>query len=205
MTKNRSIKIAVLVLALALITSCFVGTTFAKYTSTAAGDDTVQVAKWAFKMNDTNIAQTETFTFDLFNTIMDEDTEEAETDVVENKIAPGTYGEFEIAFVNESEVTSTYAIEFSIVDPDDDSPITNPTVFPIEFSTDGTNWKTVDKIAELNVAATQLAALTNPANPVTVQWRWAFGDGSNDAVDTAVGIAAPNAKVIANIVFTQVD
>ena len=44
--KNRTLRAAVLMLALVLITSCFVGGTFAKYVSSVEAGDNARVAKW---------------------------------------------------------------------------------------------------------------------------------------------------------------
>ena len=44
--KNRTLRAAVLMLALVLITSCFVGGTFAKYVTSGTGGDNARVAKW---------------------------------------------------------------------------------------------------------------------------------------------------------------
>lgn len=44
--KNRTWRAAALLLALTLVTSCFVGGTFAKYTTTGEATDTARVAKW---------------------------------------------------------------------------------------------------------------------------------------------------------------
>ena len=46
MKKNRTMRAAVLMLALTLITSCFVGSTFAKYTTGMSASDTARVAKF---------------------------------------------------------------------------------------------------------------------------------------------------------------
>ena len=45
--KNRTLRAAVLMLALVLITSCFVGGTFAKYVTSGEAGDNARVAKWA--------------------------------------------------------------------------------------------------------------------------------------------------------------
>ncbi len=44
--KNRTLRAAVLMLALVLITSCFVGGTFAKYVTSGDAGDNARVAKW---------------------------------------------------------------------------------------------------------------------------------------------------------------
>ena len=46
MKKNRTMRAAALLLALTLMTSCFVGGTFAKYTTSDSATDTARVAKW---------------------------------------------------------------------------------------------------------------------------------------------------------------
>lgn len=46
MKKNRTMRLAALLLVLTLITSCFVGGTFAKYITSDAASDSARVAKW---------------------------------------------------------------------------------------------------------------------------------------------------------------
>lgn len=46
MKKNWTMRVAVALLALTMITSCFVGSTFAKYVTKAQGEDNARVAKW---------------------------------------------------------------------------------------------------------------------------------------------------------------
>lgn len=46
MKKNWTVKAAALMLALTMITACFVGSTFAKYVTKAQGEDKARVAKW---------------------------------------------------------------------------------------------------------------------------------------------------------------
>ncbi|MBR5732367.1 MAG: hypothetical protein IKX80_02875, partial [Lachnospiraceae bacterium] len=46
MKKNWTTRVAVALLALTMITSCFVGSTFAKYVTRAQGEDNARVAKW---------------------------------------------------------------------------------------------------------------------------------------------------------------
>ena len=115
--KKRSSMMVRLVAALAvtmMFTMCLVGGTFAKYTSSATGNDNANVAKWSFKVGETDIATRDTFTFDLFQTITDSDLTSAETDIAPadgSIIAPGTSGKFSIAIQNLSEVNATYAID----------------------------------------------------------------------------------------------
>ena len=50
MKNNRIMKAAGALLVLVLVTSCFVGSTFAKYTTTGRGDDTARVAKFGVRI-----------------------------------------------------------------------------------------------------------------------------------------------------------
>ena len=48
MKKNSTLRVAALLLALTLITSCFVGSTFAKYVTGSSSQDTARIAHWGF-------------------------------------------------------------------------------------------------------------------------------------------------------------
>ena len=113
MKKSKTMRAASFLLVLTLMTSCFVGSTFAKYTSTASGTATATVAKWSIKVGDTDIVATDTVTFDLFATVNDTDGSD-EGDVLDGKVAPGTQGSFTIELKNESEVTANYVIALSV-------------------------------------------------------------------------------------------
>lgn len=193
--KNSAMVRIVAILAVTMMfTLCFVGGTFAKYTSSSTGTDSATVAKWDIKVNSVNIATTDTFTFDLFKTITDSDLSSAETDmnpVDGTIIAPGTSGKFDIVIKNDSQVNATYAIDYSV---------TNTNSIPVQFSVDGTTWKT--DINELDV--TGVAIDMGATTTVTVRWKWIF-DG-DDVFDTTLGSAATaTLKVDAKVTATQVD
>lgn len=193
MTKNRSMRIAILVLALALLTSCFVGSTFAKYTSESSGTATVTVADWSFDLNNgTNIVESNTFTFGLFNTIKEADTTTTESDVAETRIAPGTGGEFAIALKNTSEVSATYSVVL-------DAEASDLKSIPLEFSTDKTNWKSIDQL-EAKEGELLYNAETPATASVTIYWRWAF----TDTVENSLA-GTTDVKVVAKVTATQKD
>lgn len=201
-----------LLLAAVLVTSYSVSGTYAKYTSTFTGADSARVAKWAFSINDTKMT-TETFTFDLFNTIVDESslTNETETNILASDgsiIAPGTEGSFKIKLANNSEVDATYAIDYTV---------TNTAGIPVEFSIDGNNW--TKDLAD--VAATQID-MNGSEVEINIQWRWTYDaedridalSSTTDTTDTNLGSAAANAateeaapkiSVQAVITATQID
>lgn len=199
MKKNRTMRAAALLLVLTLMTSCFVGGTFAKYTSTATGTGNATVAKWSVKVGTTDIATTTPFTFDLFTTT-NEFGGGAEDHVTAGKIAPGTQGSFDLVVENFSEVTAKYTITLT-----ED----NTANIPLQYSLDGSNW--VDSIGALTMSGLtdQILDIGVAAVTHTVYWRWAFEGGGHagqtNADDTALGIAAATLSIEASITATQVD
>ena len=204
MKKNRTLRVSALLLALTLITTCFVGGTFAKYTSSANAQDTVTVAKWSIKLNDTEMT-TSAVTFNLFDEIKDSNINEPESDVKSGLIAPGTSGKIALKVDNKSEVNAKFSIALEQV--------ANSNNIPLQYSTDGTNWS--DSIATLNVTDQEIAMETGTST-LTVYWRWAFDNSTpsapatqTDATDTALGTTAqataPVVTIKATLTATQVD
>ena len=198
-TRKRSSMMVRLVAALAvtmMFTMCFVGGTFAKYTSSATGTDSATVAKWDIKVGGTNIATNDTFTFDLFKTIKDSNGTADETDmspVDGTIIAPGTRGSFDIVIKNDSQVNATYAIDYTV---------TTTNNIPVKFSVDGTNW--FDDINYLDVRS--VAINMGATATVTVQWMWEFERIDGDTQDTTLGSAASaTLTVSAAVSAIQVD
>ena len=208
MKKNRTLRVSALLLALTLITTCFVGGTFAKYTSSTTGSDVATVAKWSFKVNGTEFATTtaKTLTFNLFDTINDTNNTADETDVADNLIAPGTAGSFALVVKNDSEVNAKYTVELTE---------TNAKDVPLQYSVDGNTWK--DSIEEVAMTSytNKAIAMNGATETVTVYWRWVFEGGTGahagqtDVTDTALGIAAqtdaPTVIITAKLTATQVD
>ena len=208
MRKNRIMRLASAMLVLTIVTTCAISGTFAKYTSTASGSGAATVAKWSFKAIGEEIAVTGDKTdlqFNLFDTINGTGNTDDETDVVDNKIAPGTSGSFGIKVQNTSEVTAKYTIALAE---------TNDSDIPLQYSLNGTNW--VDSIEKLTMddLTNQTLAINAAEVTHTVYWRWVYegttsGAHANqtDATDTALGIAttAPTVTIEATITATQVD
>ena len=200
-TRKRSSMMVRLVAALAvtmMFTMCFVGGTFAKYTSSATGTDSATVAKWSFKVGETDIATTDTFTFDLFKTIKDSDgiNNETEMNPVDGSIiAPGTQGSFDLVLKNESQVTAQYAIDYTV---------TNNNDIPVKFSVDGgTTW--TNDLADVAASDSTKLAANSGTTTIKVQWKWDF-NGSDDSFDTALGIGGNAVLTVkAEVTATQVD
>lgn len=84
MNKNRKKTVkrsVIIILALFLLIS-FIGGTYARYTSSANGEGEIDIAKWAVKVNDTDISKVSTDFQLTFST-------DANADIVSGKIAPG--------------------------------------------------------------------------------------------------------------------
>jgi len=208
---NKLVKFTTLVLLITIVAVALVSGTYAKYTSSASGEDTATVAKWSILLNeDEEIATKEdaTVTFDLFNTVKDSNGTDTEGDVttVDGKtlIAPGTSGKFDLKIKNASEVTAQYAVSF----------VESQNSIPLKYRVNGGEWKdTLDEVVAGN--DTKLVVGSAEAT-VTVEWQWAF-DG-DDTTDTGLGIQAqggvdgegnqitvPSVTVTATITATQVD
>ena len=195
MKKNKTMRLASVLLILTLLTTSVISGTFAKYTSTVSGKDTATVAKWSFTQNGTELivaGTPETVAFNLFDTIVDTATGAADEEVAANLIAPGTKGQFKIAITNSSEVDATFSVALA----------ENVNNIPLQFSLDGSNWK--NNIADLPISGT---LEIGSGLSETVYWQWIFN--GNDGVDTAAGIAAQTSdnevEITATITFTQVD
>lgn len=206
MKKIGTSRIVVLMLALALITSCFVGGTFAKYTAQISTSDTAKVAKFAVEaFGDVDATANDTATVDLFaigkvydlKDVTDfsvAGTQDADiktsADGTTPLIAPGCWGEFSFDVANKSEVTVTYAVEYTVSEAG----------VPLKWSVDnGASW--TDDLANLDAEELTMESGTDSNR---VLWKWDF-DG-NDADDTALGVAAtatPSVKI--DVTFTQVD
>ena len=199
MKKNIMMRIASFLLVAVIVTSCAVSGTFAKYVSEVSGTATASVAQWKFTSGESekNLAVTKTFTFALFDTIKDtvDEGTNVESDVAEDKIAPGTQGSFEIQLTNASEVNATYGIVFS--DNNADS-----LALPIEYKINDGEWQTAFENVNGNINMGDEVA-------VTVEWRWAFTNTAGDEADTDDGIAAVDSEeelsVTAEVSLIQVD
>lgn len=185
---NKLLQFTNVVLLITMFAIILVAGTYAKYTSSASGTDATVVAKWSFKVNGEEIAvegDAKTVNFGLFDTINDSNGQ-AETDVKEGLIAPGTKGAFEFELKNTSDVTAKYDIKLNVDNED----------IPLEFSFDGETWKSDTD----DLVATDIMTIGATKN-VVVSWRWAFGE---DVVTDAT-LGAQTVNIDASITATQVD
>ena len=189
-------KAIIFILLITMIAMIFVSNTYAKYTSSATGTDTATVAKWSFDVNSSDIATTETFTFNLFETINDTDGT-AEDNVSAGLIAPGTQGSFALDLKNNSQVNAQYEIDYTV---------TNDNNIPIQYSVDGgSTWTT--SLSDVAASTDTVLNVGSDTKTVNVQWKWVF-DG-DDSADTTLGelartsTTAPSITVEAKVTASQ--
>ncbi|WP_320920565.1 hypothetical protein [Eisenbergiella porci] len=195
MKKNHAARLGALALALTLVSTCLMGGTLAKYTTTVTGTATAMVAKWSFDAkNDGKSISTASYSIDLGKTT--NRTVYDATDVKEDVIAPGTEGSFSIIVdATDSDVGLAYTIKFSnaqniptnlsfYTDKEHNNKITNL------FSNEN---KDFDGIINANGTEKEVTK--------TVYWMWPFGSTNNDAADTANG-KSDNRKMTFDITVT---
>ena len=200
MKKKRLSVFTILVLALAIASMMLVSGTFAKYAKEYSGSSTATVAHFA-------VGGVTSESLELFSTIKEADATATESDVVAEKIAPGTGGQFTIALSNSSEVAVNYTMQVTET--------ANASGVPIEYSIDGTNYYTAADFSSVATGTLAIGSTTPQSTNVTVYWRWAFtgADSDNytatqsDATDTALGEAttAPTVTVQVKAIYEQVD
>lgn len=219
MKKNRTLRVSALLLALTLITTCFVGGTFAKYTTSNSGSDDARVAKWGVTITPNG---------DLFSTTYakgdDAYTVSANSVVSTDKVvAPGTAGDLvKVVLGGTPEVAVDVKYEAALT-------LTGWTVdtdtyyCPIEITVDSVVLKGTDyaSAAEFETAVenaiNDYSAKYQPGTDLSnatvevpeVSWAWAF-EGNDDVKDTDLGdkAAAGNAATIKleiTTTVTQID
>lgn len=191
MRKNRTMRVAALLLALTLITSCFVGGTFAKYATTGSATGTATAATWfdTITLGDGTVSATNTY-------------------AVDNEMAPGTNGT--ITF--NPTVTGTPEVDWelyltgtvtagetasTVADGEGEGEGTTATVTvpaSLKFKLNG---GAPMSFADLQTTLASRTLLTsgkhdatttavNYSDPITIDWVWDFeGNNTVDAVDTA--------------------
>ena len=202
MKKINTSKVAVLMLALTLITACFVGGTFAKYTANIEATGSARVAKFvvgsttddaSFKVFD----MSEIYELDNATDFENPDPETSIKLDGDTIIAPGTWGEFEFTVSNDSEVDVTYSVAYSV---DYNGTTSTGLEIPLKWSTNGTDWE--DDIEDLDVTNEPLDM--DAEDTVKVLWKWDFeGNDTNDTTLGEEGTATPTVTI--STTFTQLN
>lgn len=226
MKKTKLMRAALLLLVLTLITSCFVGGTFAKYTTSKTGSDTARVAKWGV----TVVANGDTFAHkyttddqSVVATIANSVVSSREQDMV---VAPGTRGNMvgmTITGTPEVAVRVNYVADFKVENwtvggEGNTSKFYCPLQIKVGSTTiDGTKFDSKDLFeAAVNTeistysknyaAGTDLstASVTTPS----VSWEWPFSvNAADDADDTALGNlkTAPTVSLTVTTTVEQIN
>lgn len=231
MKKNHVMRAGAFLLVSTMITSCFVGSTFAKYVSTGYGEDTARVAKWGVEVTGAGDAFAKAYSSDNGITV------ESTVPV----IAPGTQGEFkgitlsgtpEVAVDIQTEVTVDLTGNWTV-----DGEFYCPLVFYINGTVkSGLDADSAEEFEQTLKDAIEPAASgkvdpgVNLADPESndgvptllqknddgtskIKWEWKFdGDGRNqtDTRDTELGNNAtqedpPTIYLKLDTTVTQID
>lgn len=181
---KKSKKIVLLVIAIVAITLLFVGgRAYAKYMARVTGQGTADIAAWSFKVNEN---EEKLQTISLKSTINN-------SSLVNNKIAPGTEGKFQIKLdATGSDVGINYVIKFE----NESQKPTN-----LKFTYDGKTYNSLKNLQQ-DLTGTINANDENKVKALTVGWNWKYETGntaqdiaSNDLIDTQ------DAKQMSNYTF----
>ena len=185
MTKKK--KVLTILAILAVILLAFIGgQAYAKYVSEVRGKGTAEVATWDFKVN----GQSEHVEAINLASTYDNET------LVNNKIAPGTSGSFNIVVdATGSEVGINYNIAFA----EEENKPQN-----LKFEYNGKEYNSI-KDLEDDLSGTINANDEEKTKTLNVKWKWDYETGSgpeeilsNDLIDTQ------DAKRIQNYTFDVV-
>ncbi len=184
--KNKKSLLVLVLLLLVGVTSGYVASTFAKYTSKVENNNgTATVAKWAFTTD--NAVQS--FTVNLDNT------PDAST-LVAGKIAPGTSGSFNIALSN---ATTETGVDWTISLKSVSDKPTN-----LKFYKDAAH--TTEITPGTGTVTGQLAAKDSTGISVPIYWAWEYETdaiATNDPIDTSDGEAAKTLTIGVDITGVQ--
>lgn len=214
MRKNKTMRAAAGLLVATLLTTSVISGTFAKYTTSASGDDSARVAKWGVtvKANGTTFAKEyaktdKSFTLATNSVVAAGATDEAK----ENVIAPGTSGQMakmELSGTPEVAVKVSYAGEFKLdgnwtIKEGTEDKFYCPLIITVKSNTEenGTVIKQSDSVNTVQAfnqavndaiaayskeyqANTDLSSTDTKNDSLTVSWEWPFAGTGNNAIQT---------------------
>lgn len=182
MTKKKKALIIIAVLSITLL-SFIGGQAYAKYITQVKGEGVAEVATWNFKVNgDKKQVQT----INLASTCNNET-------LVNNKIAPGTNGSFNIIVDGTG---SDVGIKYNINFLDEMSKPSN-----LKFIYEDIEYNSI-KDLEDKLSGTILANEENKQKTFNIKWKWDYQTGSTDAEILANDLNdTKNAQEIINYTF----
>lgn len=230
--KNWTLRAAVLMLALVLITSCFVGGTFAKYVTGGSGTDSARVAKFGVTVTANGDVFAKEYATDDQTVVGTITKSVISTDKV---VAPGTKsnGDFVAATVTgtpEVAVRVSYKLDTATLQLENWKDADGKFYCPLVFRVKATTGTTVISGMEFQTAEAMKAALVNAvaaytkdyapgtdlsgkdAETLAISWEWPFETGTdadkpaNNIRDTFLGdeAAAGRAATVSLMLATTV-
>ncbi len=193
MTKKRKAIIVLVVLLVALI--AFIGgQAYAKYVSEVRGNGIAEVATWSFKVNGQN-EQVEKI--NLASTCNNET-------LVNNKIAPGTTGSFNIIVdATDSEVGINYNITFT----EEENKPSN-----LKFFYNEQEYSSIKDLEEDLSGTIDANDEKGKSRTLNIKWEWLYETGeteeeikANDLIDTKDGTNIENYTFDVIVTGTQVQ
>ncbi len=191
MSKKRKVLLVLAVLLIILL--AFIGgQAYAKYVSEVRGNGVAEVATWDFKVNGQSEQVEE---INLASTCNNET-------LVDNKIAPGTTGSFNILVdATDSDVGINYNITFT----EEENKPEN-----LKFFYNEKEYNSIKELEE-DLSGTINANEEDKTRTLNVQWEWSYETGSNeeeiaknDLIDTKDGQTIQNYNFEVVVTGTQV-
>lgn len=218
MKKNKLFIIGLVTVFVALLSLTLVSSTFAKYVTTDTGTDTARVAKWGVNITAAgNNAFSKVYSTD--DTSVTGIASSVISSTEDKVIAPGTKGTFAAITVSgkpEVAVKIEHKAEVTL-----SNWVINTDEFycPIVITVKSGEHSATVKQNETNNSDTALVAaienainktinvapnteLSGEINSLEISWEWAFGDGTTDAKDTALGYLDPAPTITVKVVTT---
>lgn len=200
--KNKTLRLALLVLLLAVVTMSVISGTLAKYVESVTGTDTARVAKFEYTLSGMT-GDGDTKTLKLFDSVTDTGILGNLANDGKKLVAPGSEGSINVELTNKSEVKISAG--FTLTE-------TNTNKIPIVYKYNNAYYSSVipantevtlhdgGTTATVTGDLSALAAAVGNATPVnqnatstiSLGWAWAFtGDGTTqtDSSDTTLGKA----------------
>ena len=192
MSKKKKVIIVSSILIIMLL--AFIGgQVYAKYISQVRGNGIAEIATWSFKVNGQKEQVQEIKLVSTYN---------SET-LVNNKIAPGTSGSFNIIVdATGSEVGIKYNIKFA----EESNKPQN-----LKFIYENTEYNSIQELQD-SLSGTINADDENKTKTLEIKWKWAYETGAdnteiakNDQVDTANAQTIQNYTFDVSVTGTQVE
>ncbi len=192
MSKKKKVIIVSSILIIMLL--AFIGgQAYAKYISQVRGNGIAEIATWSFKVNGQKEQVQEIKLVSTYN---------SET-LVNNKIAPGTSGSFNIIVdATGSEVGIKYNIKFA----EESNKPQN-----LKFIYGGKEYDSIKQLGD-ELSGTIAANEEDKTRTINVQWKWNYETGSsaeqinaNDIIDTNDAISIANYTFQVIVTGTQVE